>query len=204
MLRLVVILSLPTLLAACGTSRVSETVVDRPVAKTAAVRVVYVASSPKVRVTWGVDNPLPGKGWLFQLGFYDVGDKVVMLAPPMLQKYAVKADARTLRIADFAKAGYGAALQDYKGSEALSLLALEYKSGTMTSYGGLTARLELEAQFTDASTGKVYWKGQYSTLAKRNVLVTQKFDDDEIVRGMLQQIFEDLEKAALLPKRVNP
>ena len=204
MLRLLSILGLGALLAACGTSRVSETVIDRPVEQPSAVRVVYVAGRPNVRVTEGVDIPVPGKDWLSQLGFYEVGGRVTKLAPSMLEKYGVKADAMVLRAADFAARGYAAALKDYNGVERLSLVTMEFKRGSMTSYGGLTARLELEAQFRDASTGKVYWKAQYSTLAKKNVLVSKTFGDDEFVQDMLQQIFDDLEKAALLPRKMKP
>jgi hypothetical protein len=203
MLRLLSILGLGALLAGCGTSRVSETLIDKPIDKPAAVRVVYVASNAKFRETWGVNIQVPGQDWLTQLGFYDVGDKVTKFAPSMLQKYGVKVDATTLRATDFAKAGYGAALKDYHDPERLSVLALEFKSGSMTTYGGLTARLQLGAQFRDASTGKVYWKAEYSTLTKKSFYGTKTFDD-EFVRDMLQQIFDDLEKAALLPKRTTP
>jgi hypothetical protein len=188
--------------AACGTSRVSDALVERPPENVAAVRVVYLTSTLSFQRTFGnlVSNPQEDLG---KLGFYEVGDRITKLAPAMLEKYGVKADAKALGVSDLTVVEQREVVRDYKGPERLSLLILQFRGGSISRSGGsIGSTLQLDAQLLDAPTGKTYWKGEYATYTRKTVLGSNTFDD-EFVQDMLQQIFVDLEKRGFLPRRTK-
>ena len=72
--------------AGCGTTSVSQKLVEKPASVPATVRVVFVGSDLSFQRTFGTSTRSTGQSILNALGFYEVGDKVVRLAPPALKR----------------------------------------------------------------------------------------------------------------------
>lgn len=170
-------------------------VIEMPTQPTTAIRVVYVDS----RLSTGKDTLSPSaSSVLYRVGYFDVGEKIKNLAPEILSKRDLLADAITMKEEVFIGGGFKEAKTGYKSKEPLRLLILYFKRGQTINYGGPYADLTFQAYFKDAQTNKLYWKGEYQSTVRMTPFGGTKFDD-KFVSEMLDQVFLDMEKAKMLP-----
>jgi hypothetical protein len=183
------------LLSACGTTPVAVGLIEKPAQPTTAVRVLYIES----RLSTGNDILSPtASNTLYRLGYFDIGEKIKNLAPGMLVKRGISADAATMREEVFVGGGYRELKANYSDGKPFRVLILHFTKGQSTNYGGAGAVLNLQAAFRDVQNNKLYWKGEYRNSVKQSLFGSVIFDD-KFVGEMLNQVFSDMEKFELIP-----
>jgi hypothetical protein len=183
------------LLTACGITPLAEELVEKPSQPTTAVRVLYIDS----RLGAGKEGlSAEAVSTLDRVDYFTLGEKIKRLAPEILAKRGLWADALSMKEEVFVKNGYKKVTSNYSAKKPLRLLFIYFKNGPNTDYEALNAGLNLQVLFRDMKTNTLYWKGEYRYPLKQLPFGGPNLDD-KFVKDMLQQIFADMEKSDLLP-----
>ena len=179
-----------TLLAACAPSPSNTLLIKQPQTLDN-LRVVFLKGAV-VAERAGLDAIAYSA--LEKIGYFDMGKRVVALAPGLLNKRGVRAEAAALPFTEDLPVD---AIKGVPGAYS-SVLVLTFGRSSISRRNARGAELNLEAELSDVVTTNVVWRGNYPIVLENATEANSKLDKARVGK-VLEQIFADMTAKGLLP-----